>query len=215
MIHDKPVLHHHMARELCENSEQVPMASAPVIVNRISTSCGNILPPKARIRPTAIVAPTMAVNGTLKGRGKAWAKYPSTGAVTADTITLKINAIAAPSPNSQWNPPRATTSLSVAPKSPNIGPNNRKTALHRQGSNGWRPPPTSERRMPNTRRLPSPAPRHRLRGLHIPSSRAGRFNRMPLPVATIVRQQRAQAHRQQQEEACAECCIHDLWRHCR
>src|SRR5215216_3788732 len=127
MIHDKPVLHHHMARELCESSEQVPMASAPVIVNRISTSCGNILPPKARIRPTAIVAPTMAVNGTLKGRDKAWAKYPSTGAVTADTITLKTNAIAAPSPNSQRNPPRATTSLSVAPKSPSTGPNNMNT----------------------------------------------------------------------------------------
>jgi hypothetical protein len=57
------------------------------------------------------------------------------------------------------------------------------------------------------------AARHRLRGPHIPSSRAGRFNRMPLPVATIVRQQRAQAHRQQQEEARAECSIHDLWRH--
>ena len=63
------------------------------------------------------------------------------------------------------------------------------------------------------RRPRSPATRHRLRGAHIPSSRAGRSSECASPVAVVIRQQRAQAHRQQQEEARAECAIHDLWRH--
>ena len=76
-------------------------------------------------------------------------------------------------------------------------------------------PRTSKRQM--LRHPPSAlasAARHRLRGPHMRSSRAGRFNQMPSPAAIIIRQQRAQAHRQQQEEARAECSIHDLWRHC-
>ena len=56
----------------------------------------------------------------------------------------------------------------------------------------------------------TPHARHRLRGPHIASSRAGRFNRMPLPV-DIIRQQRAQAHRQQQEKTGTKRAVHDLY----
>jgi hypothetical protein len=158
---------------------------------------------KKRLSPTATAAPTMVVKGALNEMGAIQAGTPSRGPVTAQIIRRIVRGDDDRRPDSEH-------SKRSAKHPEHLRSIQSCKTVRRAISRGYR---TSERRMP--RHPPSAlasAARHRLRGPHIASSRAGRFNRMPLPV-DVVRQQRAHTHRQQQEKAGAECAVHDLWRH--
>src|SRR5437016_5135762 len=181
-----------------------PVASSTTVHrgvdDKIARKMNGEIANKTKGMPTAaIVAPTTAARGALKWMGQARARYPSIGLVIVATKNVNTNSPVATKSTEPLDPPIATMKISQAVTTI-IGPSRRNIrVLFIEVDPSLSLPPSA---------LAGTA-RHRLGGPHIASSRTGRFNRMPSPV-DVVRQQRAHAHRQQQEKAGANCAVHDL-----
>src|SRR5882724_12041294 len=190
-----------------DNSEHTPIGSSrkkPAQSAPFMTSGGtvgeNVIANRARTRPMAIVIPIQAVRNALKSAGKPRARYPSRSPVIADTGRVsRKDAIA----HTAIKPPSIRFSMAAATietaSATSEGPSRRNATVRfievdpslslptrsRAAATSESCPARNLGRWPptdggcrDTRRPPSPAPRHRLRGF-------GNFHQQPLGLGVL------------------------------